>query len=114
VCLTAGAPGAAKVRSRFPDGPPAPTKPELMVDLRAAVTSDEIIDALWALGSRRRGGAEELAYLAGRPDPEVREVLAEVLTSYRGRAARALRERLAMLTRESRGLVHLAGPMMQQ
>lgn len=65
-----------------------------MAELRAAVTSDEIIDALLALGNRSRGGAEELAYLADHPDPEVRVVLADVLVSYRGRSARALRERL--------------------
>jgi membrane protein len=40
-----------------------------MADLHAAATADEIIDALLALGSRRRSGAEQLEYLAGHPDP---------------------------------------------
>ena len=66
-----------------------------MAALHAATTPEQIIDALWGLGGRSRGGAEELAYLADHPDPEVREVLAEVLTSYRGRAAQALRDQLA-------------------
>ncbi|MBO4206925.1 HEAT repeat domain-containing protein [Micromonospora echinofusca] len=94
VCLAPGTPGAAAVRQRFSDDRPNP-KPELMAALRAATTPDEIVDALWALGGRRRGGAEELAYLAGHPDPEVRETLAEVLRSYRGAAARTLRATLA-------------------
>lgn len=94
-CLQPGTQGAARLRRRFRIDPPARTKLELMADLRNAATPDEIIDALLALGSRRRGGAEELAYLADHPDPEIRETLAEVLESYRGRSARALRERLA-------------------
>jgi hypothetical protein len=65
-----------------------------MAALHAATTSEEIIDALWMLGGRSRGGAEELAYLADHPDPEVREALAELLECYRGRAARELRDRL--------------------
>jgi hypothetical protein len=51
---------------------------------------------LWTLGSRRRGGAEELAYLADHPDPDVREVLAETLTSYRGHYARRLQARVRL------------------
>lgn len=93
-CLTSGTPGAAKIRRRFPVNGPVPTKPELMAALRAATTPEEIVDALWMLGGRSRGGAEELEYLADHPDPEVREVLADLLENYRGRAARALRERL--------------------
>lgn len=84
--------GVSRVRRRFPLDPPRPTKPQLMAELRAVVTSDEIVGALLALGSRSRDGAEELAYLADHPDPEVREVLADILESYRGRTARALRE----------------------
>ncbi|MFB9360601.1 HEAT repeat domain-containing protein [Actinoplanes nipponensis] len=102
-CLAAGTPGAAKIRRRFsPDGP-APTKPELMAALRAATTSEEIIEALWMLGGRRRGGAEELAYLAVHPDPEVREALAELLGNYRGRAARELRRTLDPQSDETPG-----------
>ncbi|MEU4164626.1 HEAT repeat domain-containing protein [Actinoplanes sp. NPDC026670] len=90
-CHQPGTPGSAAVRGRYPYDPPRPTKPQLMAELRAAVTSDEIISALYALAGRRRGGAEELAYLAGHPDPEVREALADVLAYYRGKAARDLR-----------------------
>jgi hypothetical protein len=95
ICLARGTYGAAKIRSRLARDEPTSTKPELMAALRAATTSDEIIEALLALGGRRRGGAEELVYLADHPDPEVREVLAEVLECYRGRTARALRDKLA-------------------
>jgi hypothetical protein len=94
-CLATGTPGAARIRRRFNLDGPARTKPELMTDLRAATTSEQIIDALWMLSGRRRGGAEELAYLAEHPDPEVREALADLLENYRGTAARDLRERLA-------------------
>jgi hypothetical protein len=93
-CLQPGTPGSARVRRRFPLDEPRPPKPQLMAELRAAVTSDEIIGALMALSGRRRGGAEELAHLADHPDPEVREALADLLVHYRGRAARDLRARL--------------------
>jgi hypothetical protein len=95
VCLAPGSYKAAEIRRRFSYQEPRPTKRELMAALHAATTSDETVDALLALGGRRRGGAEELEYLADHPDPEVREVLAEILELYRGRAARALRDRLA-------------------
>jgi hypothetical protein len=94
-CLAPGTPGAGKVRRRFDLDGPTPTKPELMAALRAATTAEQIVDALWMLGGRSRGGAEELAYLADHPDPEVRETLSDVLENYRGRAARDLRDRLA-------------------
>lgn len=94
VCLAPGTYGAAAVRRRFPLDPPPPTKPELMAALRAAVSPQNIIDALWDLSGRRRGGAEELAYLVEHPDAEVRDTLAEILRDYRGRAARDLRHRL--------------------
>ncbi|MFD1366007.1 HEAT repeat domain-containing protein [Actinoplanes sichuanensis] len=95
VCLQPGTPGSARVRRRFPYDPPPETKPQLMATLRAAVTVDDIVYALYALAGRRRGGAEELAYLADHPDPEVRGALADVLVHYRGTAARDLRARLA-------------------
>ncbi|MBL7259006.1 HEAT repeat domain-containing protein [Paractinoplanes lichenicola] len=93
-CLGRGEWGAARLRRRFPIGSPRPTKPQLMTLLRDAATADEIIDALMMLGARRRGDAQELAYLVEHPDPEVRETLAETLESYRGRAARVLRAQL--------------------
>jgi hypothetical protein len=94
VCLTPGTPGAAKIRRRFSQDRPRATKPELMAALRAATTSEQIIEALWGLSGRRRGGSAELEYLADHPDPEVRETLADTLEFYRGPAARALRDRL--------------------
>ncbi|MFR9779947.1 HEAT repeat domain-containing protein [Micromonospora sp. MS34] len=93
-CLPRGAYKVAKLRRRFPhDAPPRP-KSELMTRLRTAATADEIIDVLGELGRGRRGGAEELAYLADHPDPHVRDTLESVLRAYRGREARRLRERL--------------------
>jgi hypothetical protein len=65
-----------------------------MARLRTAITADEIVDVLCELGRGRRGGAEELAYLAAHPDPDVRDTLESVLSAYRGREARRLRERL--------------------
>ncbi len=100
-CLGRGEWGAARLRRRFPYDTPLPGKPDLMARLRAAESSDDLIDVLWLLGARRRGGAEELAYLVDHPDPEVREVLAETLESYRGRAARLLLSSLAGQVRQS-------------
>ncbi|MEU9509516.1 HEAT repeat domain-containing protein [Micromonospora sp. NPDC048170] len=95
-CLPRGEYKAAKVRRRFSrDEPPKP-KTELMTRLRTASSADEIIDVLYELGRARRGGAEELAYLAEHPDPYVRETLESVLRAYRGREARRLRERLRL------------------
>ncbi|MBV1851353.1 HEAT repeat domain-containing protein [Catellatospora tritici] len=97
VCASRGAYKGARLRQRFPyDEPPRP-KSELMPLLRAATTAEEIVDVLWELGRGRRGGAEELAYLADHPDPEVRETLESVLRRYRGREARRLGERLRQL-----------------
>lgn len=93
-CVAPGTPGVARLLRRYPyDSPPTP-KPELMATLRAATTSEEIIDALGALARGRRGGAQELAYLAGHPDPEVRDMLHYTLGYYRGTDARRLRARL--------------------
>jgi len=95
-CLPRGGYKVARLRRRFPyDEPPGP-KSELMARLRAAVTADEIIDVLCDLGRGRRGGAEELAYLADHPDPHVRDTLEGVLGAYRGRQARRLRQRLQL------------------
>jgi len=93
-CLPRGAYKVARLRRRFPyDEPPRP-KSELMARLETATTADEIVDVLGDLGRGRRGGAEELAYLADHPDPDVRDTLESVLRAYRGREARRLRERL--------------------
>lgn len=94
VCLQRGTYKVARLRRRLPyDEPPEP-KIEVMARLRSATTADEIIEALGELGRRRRGGAEELAYLADHPDPHVRDTLDSVLRVYRGREARRLRARL--------------------
>ncbi|MEU5722297.1 hypothetical protein [Micromonospora sp. NPDC047738] len=96
VCLPRGGYKVANLRRRFPyDEPPRP-KSELMTRLRGASTADEIIDVLGELGRGRRGGAEELAYLADHPDPDVRDTLEDILRAYRGREARRLRERLQL------------------
>jgi hypothetical protein len=110
VCLAPGTPGAAKIRRRLSQDAPTPSKPELMTALHAATTSDEIIDALWALGSRRRGGSEELVYLADHPDPEVREALADLLEFYRGAHARALRDQITADLQDQGGIWPDQGP----
>ncbi|MEV4489948.1 HEAT repeat domain-containing protein [Micromonospora coxensis] len=93
-CLPRGGYGVARLRRRF-EVPPEP-KHELMARLRAARSGDEICDVLGELGRGRRGGAEELAYLADHPDPHVRDSLESVLRVYRGREARQLRARLQL------------------
>jgi hypothetical protein len=96
VCLAFGTPGSGKLRRRLDPPEPRTPKPRLMADLRAAVTSEEIIDALSALAHGRRGGAEELAFLIEHPDPEVRDMLSYVLDTYRGAAARRLKARIVL------------------
>lgn len=98
-CLPHGGYKVAKLRQRYPDNAPPRPKGELMAQLRSAGTADEIIDVLCELGRGRRGGAEELAYLADHPDPHVRDTLESVLRAYRGREGRRLRDRLR--TRDS-------------
>ncbi|MCP2324290.1 hypothetical protein HDA40_002797 [Hamadaea flava] len=95
-CLQPGTYKVDRLRRRFPydDDPPARPKSELMARLHAAESADEIIEVLYELGRKRRGGAEELAYLADHPDPDVRDTLESVLRVYRGSVARHLRERL--------------------
>jgi len=96
-CLQPGTYKVDRLRRRFPyDQPSSRPKSELMAQLRAATTADEIIDVLCELSTRRRGGAEELAYLADHPDQDVRDTLESVLPVYRGREARRLRERLQL------------------
>jgi hypothetical protein len=90
-----GSYGAARVRAKTGHDQPEPTKPELMRRLSEAGGDMALIDALWSLGNRRWRAAEELAYLADHRNPEVREVLATVLASYRGPAVRPLLTRLA-------------------
>ncbi|GAA2500350.1 HEAT repeat domain-containing protein [Winogradskya humida] len=94
-CIQRGTPAAGRDRRRYPYDSPRPTKPQLMAKLQVAETAEEIIDVLWDLGARSRGDAEELAYLVDHPDEEVREVLYEVLSSYRGQLARDLRVKLS-------------------
>ena len=95
-CLPRGAYQVARLRRRFRDDEPPRPKSELMARLRTASTADEIIEVLCDLGRGRRGGAEELAYLADHPDPDVRDTLEGILRAYRGRSARRLRERLQL------------------
>ena len=73
-CRYPGTVGAARIRRLFSgENPPTP-KPAVMAALRAAETSEELMEQLWVLASRRRGGAEELAHLAEHPDPDVRRM----------------------------------------
>ncbi|MDG4826416.1 HEAT repeat domain-containing protein [Asanoa sp. WMMD1127] len=97
VCLRPGTFKVARLRRRFdePESPSAP-KGELMARLRAATTADEIVDVLWELGRRRRGGAEELAYLVDHPDPDVRDALHSVLRVYRGPGAKRLQSHIVL------------------
>ena len=93
-CLARGGYKVAGLRRRFSSNEPPRPKSELMAKLRTAITVDEIIGVLCELGRGRRGGAEELAYLADHPDPDVRDTLESVLRVYRGPEARRVRQRL--------------------
>jgi hypothetical protein len=96
VCLPAGSYRASRIRARYSGDQPQPTIPELMARLRAATGTQELVDAVWMIGARRRGSPEDLAYLVDHPKLEVRRALAEALTGYRGRVARDLLARLAV------------------
>jgi hypothetical protein len=93
-CLPRGGYGTARLRRRFPLDAPRPTKPELMAALHSAQSPEQIVDALWALTGRRRGGAEELAHLLDHPDAQVRQTLADVLVWYRGPKVHEMRREL--------------------
>lgn len=96
-CLRRGEYKASDIRARcYPADAPRRPRPELLADLRAATTSEGIIESLWALGGRRRADAHELAFLIDHPDAEVRTVLADQLRNYRGRTARDLLEKLRL------------------
>ncbi|NUS00082.1 MAG: HEAT repeat domain-containing protein [Kribbellaceae bacterium] len=101
-CLVPGSYKVDRLRRRFPyaDGPSTRPKSELMAQLREATTGDEIIEVLCELSTRRRGGAEELAYLADHPDPHVRYTLESILRVYRGSEARRLQERLRLASED--------------
>ncbi|ALG12367.1 HEAT repeat domain-containing protein [Kibdelosporangium phytohabitans] len=86
VCLPRGAFKAADIRARYGD-PPMPTKPELVAQMTAATTPDEIGEALWSLAARNRGDAKDLVYLLTHSDPSVRAELANTLVAYRDRQA---------------------------
>ncbi|GAA4586443.1 hypothetical protein BJY16_007916 [Actinoplanes octamycinicus] len=92
-CLSRGEFGAARLRRRQGEGDDSWSYARVLAELR----SDDPDEVYFAVGCLRgRGEVRDFAFLAEHPDPEVREVLAEVLAeSYRGPAARALRERLA-------------------
>lgn len=94
-CLGRGEFKAADLRRRFATEPPEPTKPELLARLRDADDEDDLIGALYGLGSRSRGDVADVAHLVDHPDPEVRYALASALHSYRGGEARRLLVRLA-------------------
>ncbi|MEV0032142.1 HEAT repeat domain-containing protein [Nocardia sp. NPDC050793] len=93
-CLGRGEFKAADLRRRFPVEPPELTKPQLLAQLRNADDDDDLIDALYGLGSRSRGDVTDVAHLVDHPNPEVRCALASALHSYRGGEARRLLVRL--------------------
>ncbi|BCY12427.1 HEAT repeat domain-containing protein [Actinoplanes sp. L3-i22] len=91
-CLSRGEYGAARLRRRFDEDGRRTPYPELLEELRSADVW-AVTAALWQL--KGRGEVADFAFVAEHPDPEVLEILAEVLdTRYRGPAARALRSRL--------------------
>jgi len=94
-CLGRGEFKAADLRRRFATEPPELTKPQLLAQLRNADNEDDLIDALYGLGSRSRGEVADVAHLVDHPDPEVRYALASALHRYRGGEARRLLVRLA-------------------
>ncbi|WP_344620444.1 HEAT repeat domain-containing protein [Dactylosporangium salmoneum] len=96
-CAPSGGYRVAQLRNRLDPPPQVAPKSVLMARLRTATDADEIIEVLYDLAVGRRGDAQELAYLAEHPDPEVRWTLESTLRSYRGPQARRLRERLAAM-----------------
>ncbi|MEU2253814.1 HEAT repeat domain-containing protein [Nocardia xishanensis] len=94
-CLGRGEFKAADLRRRFATEPPQLTKPQLLARLRNADNDDDLIDALYDLGSRSRGDVADVAYLVDHPNPDVRCALASALHRYRGGEARRLLVRLA-------------------
>ncbi|WP_068053040.1 HEAT repeat domain-containing protein [Nocardia xishanensis] len=94
-CLARGEFKAADLRRRFATEPPQLTKPQLLDRLRNADNDDELIDALYDLGSRSRGDVADIAHLVDHPNPDVRYALASALHRYRGGEARRLLVRLA-------------------
>lgn len=94
-CLGRGGFKAADLRRRFTTDPPEPTKPQLLAQLRNADNDDDLIDALYGLGSKSRGDVTDVAHLVDHPHPDVRYALASALHRYRGGEARRLLERLS-------------------
>lgn len=94
-CLGRGEFKAADLRRRFATDPPEPTKPQLLEQLRNADNDDDLIDALYGLGSRSRGDVTDIAHLVDHPSSDVRYALASALHRYRGGEARRLLERLS-------------------
>ncbi len=93
-CLGRGEFKAADLRRRFTTDPSEPTKPQLLAQLREADNDDDLIDALYGLGSKSRGDVTDIAHLVDHPNPDVRYALASALHRYRGGEARRLLERL--------------------
>ncbi|WP_436530185.1 HEAT repeat domain-containing protein [Actinoplanes sp. HUAS TT8] len=92
-CLGRGEFGAARLRRRFDEEIQRTPYAEVLATLRSE-DEDDVYMAVTNL--RGRGEVADFAFLAEHPDPDVREALAEALESYRGPAARVLRERLGL------------------
>ena len=75
VCLAPGTFGAARIRDRYGEDESRTPYRELLARMRSP-DPDEVYLALAAL--RRRGELRVFAFLAGHPDPEVRELFAEI------------------------------------
>ncbi|CAM4449365.1 HEAT repeat domain-containing protein [Nocardia ninae] len=93
-CLGRGEFKSADLRRRFATEGPEPTKPQLLEQLRNADNEDDLILALYGLGSRSRGDVTDIAHLIDHANSEVRYALAYALHNYRGTEARRLLARL--------------------
>jgi hypothetical protein len=95
VCLRRGEYKAADTRRRLPVDPPGRPREEILADLQDEdQTGPALVDLLWELPGWDKGDAFRIAHLVDHPHAEVRETLATVLRTFRGRVAQELLERL--------------------
>jgi hypothetical protein len=95
VCVR-GEYGANKLRRRFDRHDEKPkSKMQIMKILSVGQDSNAMAEALYELGTKRRGNPEELEFLLNHPSSEVLYALAHTLEIYRGKRAIALLRQLA-------------------